>query len=115
MKVHELKCWPPYLREIQGGEKTFEFRKNDRGFQVGDLLLLKEWIPETNEYTGTECFVKVTYGLFQGFGLPDGYCILQITTDTDIGHVCLNWCDKFPHICEGLREPCDCDDFRGKT
>lgn len=50
--VHELKCWPKYFAAIRAGEKNFEIRRNDRDFQVGDMLVLQEFDPETDAYTG---------------------------------------------------------------
>lgn len=43
MIVHELKTWPSYFRPIWDGEKTFEIRFDDRGFQRGDVVNLREW------------------------------------------------------------------------
>lgn len=44
-RFHDLKCWPGSFEAIMHGEKTFEYRKNDRDFQVGDVLILHEFIP----------------------------------------------------------------------
>ena len=41
--THVLKCWPEYYEAVIGGEKTFEVRKWDRPYRVGDTLLLKEY------------------------------------------------------------------------
>lgn len=43
MIVHELKTWPSYFRPLWDGEKTFEIRFDDRGFQRGDMVNLREW------------------------------------------------------------------------
>jgi ribosomal protein L37E len=43
MTVHSLKTWPEYFEAQRAGRKTFELRRNDRNFQVGDLLVLREW------------------------------------------------------------------------
>lgn len=59
--IHELKTWPIYFAAVAEGNKTFEFRVNDRSFQVGDTLHLREFDPETEEYTGNELLKEVTY------------------------------------------------------
>lgn len=41
--IHELKIWPQYYCRVADGSKTFELRDNDRGFQPGDTVILKEW------------------------------------------------------------------------
>lgn len=46
--IHELKVWPDYFARLADGSKTFEVRKDDRGFQAGDELLLREWDPATS-------------------------------------------------------------------
>lgn len=61
--IHELKCWPIYYRAVVNKVKTFEVRRNDRGFQVGDKLHLREWNPEQGAYTGQECYADVVYML----------------------------------------------------
>lgn len=48
----EKKIWPKYFEEISGGSKTFEVRLNDFEIAEGDTLVLREWSPETKEYTG---------------------------------------------------------------
>lgn len=58
---HDLKAWPEYFVAVSDGRKTFEIRKNDRGFKVGDILMLREYIPSSDEYTGCYILVKVTY------------------------------------------------------
>lgn len=46
MQVHELKIWPQYYSRVADGSKTFEIRDNDRGFQTGDKVILREWDPK---------------------------------------------------------------------
>lgn len=43
---HELKVHPKYFNRLVSGQKSFEIRKNDRDFQIGDILVLKEYDPE---------------------------------------------------------------------
>lgn len=49
MKTHELKILPQYFKAVQNGSKTFELRKNDRRFKVGDTLILREWHPSDED------------------------------------------------------------------
>ena len=56
-KTHELKTWTIYFHLIADGHKSFEVRRNDRDFQMGDVLILKEWEPgpyPPEGYTGRE-------------------------------------------------------------
>ena len=75
--LHELKTYPKYFQETIEGNKLFEIRKNDRNFQVGDVLLLKEW--DNIKYTGREVGVMVGYILDDKFiGLAEGYVALGL-------------------------------------
>lgn len=67
--IHELKTDPDFFEMVKSGEKTFELRFNDRGFQVGDTLVLRKTLHEGYDmkhrgfplvYTGDELLVKVT-------------------------------------------------------
>lgn len=74
---HVLKCWTLSYQAIVDGLKSFEIRKNDRDYHVGDILTLQEWNPGT-KYTGRQTKVQVIWILYDGFGLPEGYCIMSI-------------------------------------
>jgi hypothetical protein len=83
IKKHELKCWPEYFQAIFGNEKLFEARLDDRDFQVGDVLQLREWNPETKSYTGANIFRKITYILRGALDIPSsalrpGYVVMSI-------------------------------------
>lgn len=54
---HELKIWPQYYQAVADGSKTFEVRKNDRGFQKGDIVILNEFNP--NESTRPSKLSKI--------------------------------------------------------
>lgn len=84
MIAHELKTWPQYFARIFSGQKTFELRKDDRHFDVGDTLHLKEFDPLNNEFTGREILKTVKYVLrgteeTEKFGLKNGYCIMSLS------------------------------------
>ena len=55
-KIHELKIKPVYFEAVKEGIKTFELRKDDRNFKVGDILLLREW---EHKYSGRKIKKKV--------------------------------------------------------
>lgn len=76
---HVLKTRAPFFEQVKRGDKTFEVRKDDRGFQVGDLLLLREWDHHDERFTGRGVGVEVAYKLDGGeFGVEAGYCVLGI-------------------------------------
>lgn len=60
MKI-EKKIWPKFFEEVIKGNKNFELRLADFECRPGDVLILKEWNPETKEYTGRVIEKKVGY------------------------------------------------------
>ncbi len=89
MKIHELKTHPEPFEAIQRGLKRFEVRVNDRDFQVGDILCLMEWNPDSftdsdgkvwGEYTDGDCEVFVTYITRGGeYELPENMVVMSIS------------------------------------
>ncbi len=83
--IHQLKIWPEYFEAVQRGSKRFEIRKNDRDYQVGDILILSCFDPDTNSYIREDdgAFIKtiaayITY-IAQGvFGLPEDIAVMSI-------------------------------------
>jgi len=79
-KTHKLKTWTEFFIAIVYGVKTVEIRKNDRNFEVGDRLILQEYNPDTEEYTGLEIEADVTHILEGGqFGIEKGYVAMSIS------------------------------------
>jgi hypothetical protein len=77
---HDLKTWPDPFQAVWEGKKLFELRRNDRNFRVGDSLLLREWLPDTREYTGRCIQAEVTFVLHGGeFGLPEGLVVMSLS------------------------------------
>lgn len=67
---HELKIAPQYFQAVIEGRKTFEIRKDDRGFQAGDTVRMHElfhrpfgggFADMSDEFTGRECTAKIGY------------------------------------------------------
>ena len=77
--VHELKVWIDYYKDIENGSKKFELRFNDRNFQVGDTLHLREYNHIDNYYTGKDVTKEVGYILDDTkFGLKDGWIVMGL-------------------------------------
>jgi hypothetical protein len=80
-----LKVYPEYFDALESGEKSFEFRKDDREprYAVGDTLVLREWDPMVDrdefmgDFTGRECLRRVTY-VARGRFIPEGFCVMSI-------------------------------------
>ncbi len=112
MAQHTLKCWSNAFDAIADGRKTFEWRKDDRGFEVGDELFLKRWDPVylggsgryvdyNDKSTQNTMRVRVKYILRGLFGIPEGYCVMAITPDIY---------ETVTEIKEPLREELDRDE-----
>jgi uncharacterized protein YqfB (UPF0267 family) len=86
MQTHDVKSWPDFFAPVLSGEKSFELRKNDRNYQVGDVLHMREFDDRKGEYTGRVCTKKITYVLTSSgpgaippyWGLSQGYAILSL-------------------------------------
>ncbi|KOF56798.1 hypothetical protein AGR56_09030 [Clostridium sp. DMHC 10] len=74
--VHELKTLPEFFQAVKEKRKSFEVRRNDRNFKVGDSLYLREWTG--GEYTGRKLIRIITYILDNPLYVKEGYVILGI-------------------------------------
>ncbi len=80
--THTLKTWPESFEAIVTGVKRYEIRKADRPYSVGDHLLLQEWSPETETYSGRQVCVVVSYMTRGGeWGLPPDIVVMSITIE----------------------------------
>lgn len=83
-KILHLKVWPECYKNLVNGLKTFEIRKNDRDYHIGDMLVEHEWDPQIKRYTGRIICFLVSYVLEgseqykEMFGLLPGYCVLGL-------------------------------------
>lgn len=74
--THHLKTLTPYWERVESGEKTFEVRRHDRDFHVGDILCLQRVgiDPQSNWTAILER--RVTYVLQGGqFGISTDKCL----------------------------------------
>ena len=92
--IHTVKCNYDFFKALKDGTKTFEVRKKDRLFEVGDYLAVNEFVPEKNldpyenypdlrstndgGYTGDCMLYKITYILDDPQYCKDGMVILGL-------------------------------------
>lgn len=82
-KIHDLKTWPEMFGAVITGQKTAEYRKNDRNFKQGEYLNLREWLPDAQEYTDCSLLAKITHIAYGGqFGIPKDYCVMSIKLES---------------------------------
>ena len=79
MQTHYIKLHKHFASAVYDGSKTFEIRKNDRGYQKGDRVIFT-----VVDDLGVACShplsrqpYEITY-LLHGWGLQDGYCVFGI-------------------------------------
>jgi len=78
--MKELKILNKYFDDILYNNKRFELRKDDKNYKVNDVITLREYDIEKNQYT---CYsvnkitIMITYILrnVEQFGLNKDYCI----------------------------------------
>lgn len=81
MKVHKVKIYESYADAVLSGEKTFEIRNNDRGYQKGDHLRFE--VKDDRGVYGilthglNDKEYEITY-VHSGLGMADGYVALAI-------------------------------------
>lgn len=76
-KTHTVKILPEYYEAVSSGKKLFEVRKNDRGYNAGDFILLREY--ESQEgFSGRALLCRITYMLSDESYCKEGYSILGI-------------------------------------
>lgn len=80
--IHQLKIVQPYFDDVVSGKKTFEVRKNDRGFKLNDVLMLLEYDPskadnsKSKGLTGQYITARITYILDDPEYCKEEYVIL---------------------------------------
>lgn len=77
--VHNLKILDNFAEAVLMGDKKFEIRENDRGFQKGDYIRFqavgKDGLPIRHAINDKR--YRITYVL-NGWGLKDGYVAFEI-------------------------------------
>lgn len=94
MGKHNFKLATAYFDAVKSGAKNFEVRRDDRGFQKGDVLVLRrygfDWLTRKDAYLnafdrgGVESDAetlhrRITYVLTGGqFGIEPGYVVMGL-------------------------------------
>lgn len=86
MNVHELKVLPEFYASVEDGTMTFQVRRDDRNFEVGHHLRLREWSHERGFHNDVALewqTREITYVL-RGeqaltFGVQPGFCVLGLS------------------------------------
>lgn len=76
MKIHELKILSPYFEHVLDGTKNFEIRKNDRKFNIGDIVKLKHWDNQKEEFTGQFVYRRISF--ITDFNQRKGYVVFAM-------------------------------------
>lgn len=87
MTTHRLKVFIKYADAIMNGTKTFEIRKNDRGYEVGDKIVFDVVTNEgyfvgaaaRHPLNGATC--RIDYILDDFEGLAQKYVALAISKE----------------------------------
>ena len=86
MRVHELKILSDYTNAIVAGDKTFEIRENDRGFQKGDFIKFrvtdKTGISNNYLHPINNKLYEITFVLSE-WGIKNGFVALAIKEKVD--------------------------------
>lgn len=89
IKTHKLKLNIEFCDDVYNGTKTFEVRKNDRGFQTGDHIQFvatngfysKDPVTKDEKQMVTHPINDKTYVItyvLNGWGIKNGYVVLAI-------------------------------------
>lgn len=79
MRKHDLKILNDFADEIVIGNKTFEIRKNDRGFQKGAFVKFQA-VDETgfeNQHLINDKLYEIVF-VINGWGIKNGYVVFSI-------------------------------------
>lgn len=83
--THEIKIQKAFTEAVYLGEKTFEVRYNDRGYQKGDLIKFKvmDGMMERPTHPLNDMTFEITYVLGSFVGLAENYVAFAIKDVTE--------------------------------
>lgn len=75
-RVHDVKSVQPHFDDVASGRKTAELRLDDRDYEVGDTIRMREFV--AGEFTGRVIAYEITHKLTGEPWLANGYCMLSL-------------------------------------
>ncbi len=84
-QVHEVKLDIAYVDAVRCGDKPFEIRYNDRGYQKGDKLVLRPWCSINHCYDTDSLKIRADITYVTTYGQKDGWCVLGIRVTNNKG------------------------------
>ncbi|MDT9683339.1 DUF3850 domain-containing protein [Streptomyces sp. TRM76323] len=99
MKIHELKLDSKFWNDVRSGIKTFEIRKNDRKFKVGDVIALTMYSGTFSSYASPTVnghdyvsqseaptmFYDITY--ITDYEQKEGYVVMSIIPSSQVENI----------------------------
>ena len=82
--IHHIKLNHHYAEAVLCGDKNFEIRYNDRGYQKGDKVVFSVVKDDDSHIAHplSRTTFEITYVL-QGWGLKDNWCVFGIRKVTE--------------------------------
>lgn len=86
--IHELKIFKSFADAIISGDKNFEVRHNDRGFQKGDKVRFKvednfdDYSEKREDHPISKKLYEITYVL-NSWGINEGFVVFSIKEAAD--------------------------------
>lgn len=78
-KLHKIKIREEFADDVLNGDKRFEVRENDRGYQKGDFIQFDVigGMGLSRHHDLNDVRFEITYVL-SGWGIKDGYVVFGI-------------------------------------
>jgi hypothetical protein len=82
-KVHIVKCVSPFFEAVWEEHKPFEIRKDDRGYQTGDVIVLRHW-DDAGRYdrAGKALIFRIGFVLRSYPAIRKGHCAFGLLVPT---------------------------------
>ena len=108
--LHQIKIQKAFADAVLNGDKQFEVRYNDRGYQKGDIVkfvVMDGSLTERAHKLNRKPY-EITYVLSSFVGLASGYVVFGIReADCNDCRFVMQNCHDMMICCERKTEPCE--------